>query len=269
MKLAITMAPEASAQAPIVLRGSFADQFRLAAQIGYDAVELHFPDPAELDLRDIRVACAANKVSVSSIGTGPAYLRDGLSLTSRDPGVRRRALARLQEFIRWAGELNSVVIIGLLKGEARDSESRDAYDDALTNSLAACMPLARECGVTVVLEAINRYESDVLNTIAECTRFIDLLGAEQLKLHIDTFHMNIEEDRISANIVRAGRHIGHVHIADSNRRYPGCGHYNFAETIAALRTAEYRGVLSVECLGLPTPDEAAREAYRFLSQATT
>jgi sugar phosphate isomerase/epimerase len=269
MKLEITLATEAPAQAPVVLRGGFADQIRLAAQIGYDAVELHLPDPDEVDLRDVREACAANKVSVSSIGTGPAYGRDRLALTSCDPDVRARALARLQAFIRFGGELNSLVIIGLIKGQVRDSESRDAYDGALTDALTACMPLARQCGVTLVMEAINRYESDVLNTIAECTRFIEQLGAEQLKLHIDTFHMNIEEDQICANIVAAGRHIGHVHVADSNRGYPGRGHYDFAETIAALRTVGYRGVLSVECLALPTPDEAARGAYKFLRQATT
>ena len=87
MKLAITAAKEAAARAPVVLRGDYAETIRQAAQIGYDAVELHLPDPAEVDLRGIGEACRAAGVSISSIGTGPAFLRDGLSLTSRDEAV--------------------------------------------------------------------------------------------------------------------------------------------------------------------------------------
>jgi sugar phosphate isomerase/epimerase len=129
------------------------------------------------------------------------------------------------------------------------------------------LPAARQGGVTLVLEALNRYESDYLNSIEECARFIERFDREHVKLHIDTFHMNIEEDHISRNILAAGRRIGHVHVADSNRGYPGSGHYNFAETIAALRRVGYQGALAVECLGLPTPEEAARGAYRFLHRA--
>jgi sugar phosphate isomerase/epimerase len=73
--------------------------------------------------------------------------------------------------------------------------------------------------------------------------------------------MNIEEDQIGQNIIAAGKHIGHVHLADSNRGYPGTGHYDFAETFAALQAAGYRGALAVECLALPTPEIAAQGAY--------
>ena len=174
-------------------------------------------------------------------------------------------MARLQAFVRFGGALNSVVIIGLIKGQVKDSQDRPTYERHLTEALDDCTSLASQCGVTLVLEAVNRYESDILNTIEDCVRFIEPF--ESLKLHIDTFHMNIEEDHIGANIVAAGRHIGHVHLADSNRAYPGRGHYDFGETIAALRSVGYRGALSVECLALPTPEEAARGAYRFLRRA--
>jgi sugar phosphate isomerase/epimerase len=76
--------------------------------------------------------------------------------------------------------------------------------------------------------------------------------------------MNIEEGQIGKNIVAAGRHIGHVHIADSNRGYPGTGHYDFAETIAALQAVGYQGALAVECLARPTPEAAAQGAYEAM-----
>ena len=178
-----------------------------------------------------------------------------------------RALARMQSFIRIAESLGSAVIIGLIKGRVRDSVDRSTYELHLAEALGDCLPAARQGGVTLVLEALNRYESDCLNTIEECVRFIERFHSEHLKLHIDTFHMNIEEDCIGGNILAAGRRIGHVHVSDSNRGYPGSGHYDFGETIAALRNVGYHGALSVECLGLPTPVEAARGAYRFLHRA--
>ncbi|MGB8479932.1 MAG: sugar phosphate isomerase/epimerase family protein [Acidobacteriaceae bacterium] len=261
MKLAVTMVKEAPAQAPLVLRGDYTDSIRKAAQIGYDAVELHVADPAEVDVREVRAACETTGVGMSSIGTGLALVRDGLSLTSREKAARGRAIARLQDFVRLAAEFGSVVIVGLMKGLVKESTNRTEYDRHLTEALDACLPVALESGVTLVLEAMNRYESDILNTIEECVCTIEQFDSENLKLHIDTYHMNIEEDRIGRNIVAAGKHIGHVHLADSHRGYPGTGHYNFAETIAALKAVGYQGALAVECLTRPTPEVAAQGAY--------
>jgi 5-keto-L-gluconate epimerase len=267
MKLAVTMVKEAAVQAPLVLRGDFRGAIQLAAQIGYDAVELHVPNPAEVDVHAIRSACNAYGVVVSSIGTGLAWVRDGLALTSPDEQVRQRALARLQDFVRLGKELDSVVIVGLMKGLVKESEGRSEYERYLTGALDACLTLARDSSVMLVLEAMNRYESDILNTIEECVRYIQRFDSAHLKLHIDTYHMNIEEDRIGRNIRTAREHIGHVHIADSNRGYPGLGHYNFAETIAALQTVGYKGALAVECVPKPTPEQAALGAYEFLRRA--
>jgi sugar phosphate isomerase/epimerase len=264
MKLAVTMVKEAAAQAPLVLRGNYADAIRQAAQIGYDAVELHVADPVEVEVRELREACDASDVTVSSIGTGLAQVRDGLTLTQRNQQVRQQALARLQKFVRLGSELGSVVIVGLIKGNVRDCVDRSSYERHLTDALNTCLDVARESGATLVLEAMNRYESDILNTMEECVQYIERFDSEHLKLHIDTYHMNIEEDRIGRNIVAAGTHIGHVHIADSNRGYPGLGHYNFSETIAALKSVGYSGALAVECLAKPTPEQAARGAYEFL-----
>ncbi len=264
MKLAITIAKEAAAQAPFVLRGGYAETIREAARIGYDAVELHAPDPLEVNVEEIRTACEACGVKVCSIGTGLAFVREGITLTSRDESNRLRAHTRLQSFIRLAESLGGVVIIGLIKGQVRDSEDRATYERHLTEALGDSAATARQCGVTLVIEAINRYECDFLNNIQECARFIERFDREHVKLHIDTFHMNIEEDDIGGNILAAGSRIGHVHVADSNRGYPGSGHYDFAETIYALREVGYHGALSVECLGLPTRAEAAWGALRFL-----
>jgi sugar phosphate isomerase/epimerase len=264
MKLAVTIVKEAAAQAPLVLRGNYTDSIRKAAQIGYDAVELHVADPAEVDVDEVRAAFDATGVGMSSIGTGLAFVREGLSLTSRDEEVRKRAIARLQGFLQLGAKFGSVVIVGLIKGLVKESKNRTEYERHLMEALDACLPMATASGVTLVLEAMNRYESDTLNTLEECVLTIERFDSERLKLHIDTYHMNIEEGQIGKNIVAAGRHIGHVHIADSNRGYPGTGHYDFAETIAALQTVGYQGALAVECLARPTPEAAAEGAYEAM-----
>jgi sugar phosphate isomerase/epimerase len=267
MKLAVTIVKEAVAQAPLLLRGDYTDSIRKAAQIGYDAVELHVADPAEVDVGEVRAACEAAGVGVCSIGTGLAYVREGQSLTSRHEEVRRRAIARLQSFLQLGAKFGSVVIVGLIKGQVKDSRDRIEYERHLSEALDTCLPVARDLGVTLVLEAMNRYESDVLNTMDECVRTIERFDSEYLKVHIDTYHMNIEEDQIGRNILAAGRRIGHVHLADSNRGYPGTGHFDFAECIAALKTAGYQGALAVECLPKPTPEVAARGAYEAMRAA--
>ena len=267
MKLAVTIVKDAGAQAPLVLRGEYTDSIRTAAQIGYDAVELHVHNPAEVDVAVVRGACEKVGIGICSIGTGLAFVREGLSLTSRDEQVRRRAIARLKGFIALGAEFGSVVIVGLMKGLVKDSNGSNEYDRHLKEALDECLPLAQDSGVTLVLEAMNRYESDTLNTIEECMRTIERFNSAHLKLHIDTYHMNIEEDQIGRNIIAAGKHIGHVHIADSNRSYPGTGHYDFAETLTALKTSDYQGALAVECLPTPTPDLAARGAYRAMRAA--
>jgi sugar phosphate isomerase/epimerase len=264
MKLAVTVVNEASQQAPFVLRGNYVQMLRDAARIGYDAVELHIAHPNEVSLLEIKQACREYKISVSSIGTGLSYLRDGITLTSNDETVRTEAINRIKDYILLAKELDCVVIIGLIRGIIKDNISYEVYMKHLMESLNETLQLAEESGVTLVLEAVNRYESDFLNTISDCTQFIEKFNTDKLKVHIDTFHMNMEEDDIVGNILKAGKQIGHVHIADSNRQYPGKGHYNFKETIEALKLVGYEGALSVECLSLPTPEDAAKGAYLFL-----
>ncbi|MDG5789041.1 sugar phosphate isomerase/epimerase [Evansella sp. AB-P1] len=264
MKLAITVVNEASQQAPFVLRGDYIEMIKDAAKIGYDAVELHLSDPNDINIPEIKKVCKELDISISSIGTGLAYVREGLSLTSNDMSVQKEAVNRMKDFIQLGKELECVVIIGLIKGLIKDNESYESYVSSLNNNLRECLQIAEMSGVTLVIEAVNRYEGDFLNTISECVDYIEQFNSEYLKVHIDTFHMNIEEDDIGKSIIQAGNRIGHVHIADSNRQYPGQAHYNFEETINALKKIDYKGALSAECLSLPTPEIAARETYNYI-----
>ena len=116
----------------------------------------------------------------------------------------------------------------------------------------------------MLLEPINRYETNVINTVEQGLEFIERTGLGSLKLLPDTFHMNIEERSLENSIRMAGDKLGSLHLADSNRWAPGMGHLDFKGVLSALQEIGYQGPLGVEVL--PEPDDltAARQAITHM-----
>ena len=114
------------------------------------------------------------------------------------------------------------------------------------------------------LEPINRYETTLINSVAQGLELIEAVGADNFGLLLDTFHMNIEEPTIEASLRAAGSHLFHFHVADSNRWYPGAGHMNFAHLLTVLHDIGYDGWVSGEFMPQPDGDAAAREAIAYL-----
>lgn len=106
--------------------------------------------------------------------------------------------------------------------------------------------IARESGISVYLEVLNRFEGYLLNTAAEGVRFVDEVGADNVKLTLDTFHMNIEEDSFGGAIRLAGNRLGHFHIGEANRRVPGKGRLPWAEIGEALKDINFTGDVVME-----------------------
>ena len=109
----------------------------------------------------------------------------------------------------------------------------------------------------LAFEVIDRFESDWLNTVDEGLKLLDSFGSDALSLHLDTFHMNIEEPDCAESIRKAGKRIGHVHVADSDRWYPGHAHYDFASTFSALKEVGYERAVALESFLYPDPETAA------------
>jgi sugar phosphate isomerase/epimerase len=127
-------------------------------------------------------------------------------------------------------------------------------------------PRARALESTLLLEPLNRYESNLFNTVAETLAFLDTLRTKNVKLLCDLFHMNLEEADIAAALRRAGPRLGHVHFADSNRRAIGLGHTDIAPIAAALKDIGYAGYVSAEVLPLPDAATAARQTMASFRQ---
>lgn len=265
-RLAITATEmEIRPTAPIVYRGPFEDTLPRIRALGYDGVEAHIHDSAGLDRVRLQRLLRENHLGLTSIGTGSAYGKEGLFLASPDGDIRRGAIERLNGHVDTAADYpDAVVIVGLIRGKIADCGDRGIYETNLLAALGECVAHAERREVTLVLEMVNRYESDCLHRVEEGLAFLERLPSPRLRLHLDTFHMNLEERDIPQAIRGAAGRIGHVHVADSDRWFPGHGHYDFGGTLAALREIGYNGALAAECLSCPDPDTAAEETIRNL-----
>lgn len=234
----------------------------MAAELGYDGVELAIRDPRTVDARAIERTLRDAGLITPAIGTGQAFLREGLSLSHPDEGERRRAIERIDAHIHFAARFGAAVIVGLLRG--RIVGDRAATASRLDGSLRAFLPAAEREKVPILIEPINRYETDFLVRIEDVLEIAERLGSPALGVLADTFHMNIEEASIEAALRRAGLRLRHVHAADSNRWAPGWGHLDFPSIVRTVREIGYGGFLSAEILPHPDPLAAARQTITYL-----
>ncbi len=106
--------------------------------------------------------------------------------------------------------------------------------------------IAQDCGVDYCLEVLNRFEGYLINTCAECKAFVEQVDVPSVKIMLDTFHMNIEEDSMTEAILLAGSRLGHFHVGENNRRVPGKGGFPWYEIGMALRAIGYQGNIVME-----------------------
>lgn len=262
MKLSLVLSIDETAFDAVAVQGSWQDGIRMAADLGYDGVELAVRDPGQVDAKAVARALRNARLHAPAIGTGQAYLKEGLSLTHDDEGIRTRAIERMEAHIRLAGQLGSMVIVGLLRG--RILGDRAATDARLDGALRRLLPIAEREHVAILFEPINRYETDYLGTIDDVLAVIARHGSPALGILADTFHMNIEEMSLEAALRLAGGRLRHIHAADSNRWAPGWGHLDFSSIVGTLREVGYKGYLSAEILPRPDPLGAARQAVTYL-----
>ena len=221
---------------------------------GYDGVELAITDPARLNPDTIKEALDSEGLRLLSITTGQAAALEGLSLTSPDEQIRHRTIERIEAHMDFAERFGAVVIVGSLRGADGDSE-------LLVETLRECARHAPK--VRLALEPLNRYESRLLNTVADALAVVEQVGAENLGILADTFHANIEERDIGQAFRAAADRLFHVHLADSNRFVPGYGHLDFKQVWDALDTIGYQQSLVLEPLPRPNAEALLEAAARF------
>lgn len=241
-----------------------------AAATGFEAVELFFAAPEEVDAVELHRLCKCAGVRVAAVGTGAGKVLRGLTLTSPDAGIRRQALEFVKSVIDFGAPFSAPAIIGSIQGfSARADRTRSL--ELLAEALCELAEDAARKGTVLFYEPLNRYETNLINRLGDTVAFFERHRIDNIRLLADLFHMNIEEESLGDAIRSFGQWIGHVHFADSNRRPVGFGHTEMGEVATALRQIGYGGYLSAETIPFPDSDTAAAQtmrAFRFITETT-
>jgi D-psicose/D-tagatose/L-ribulose 3-epimerase len=239
-----------------------ASTFAKAREAGFDGVEISLmagamPDVAThrrvLDEHGLQIAC--------STGLTPA-----LDVSSPDASVRRAGIAHLTAALEIAAALGSPVLGGVTYAPWMHFPDGDlgAYAERSAASLTEVARVADGLGLTVCLELLNRFETFLLNTVAQGLDFLELVDHPVMRLELDTFHMNIEEDDIVDAIRRVGAHLGHFQVAAGNRRAPQHASFDWDAIKVALDDVGYRGWVVFETFPNPAV-ETGRTTFAWRS----
>ncbi|TVT24314.1 sugar phosphate isomerase/epimerase [Amycolatopsis acidiphila] len=246
-----------------VLASPFSDSdcpaaFAKVAELGYDVIEVCVEDPRLLSAQALRDAAEEHGLAVGICGAFGAD-RD---LSAEDPGHRAAGLNYLRRCVELAAAVGSPHVAGPMyapTGQARllPPDERALQRTQAVESLRAAADHAGEHGIRLALEPLNRFETDLVNTVEQGLELCAATGRDNIGLLLDTFHQNIEEKDLGAAIRTAGERVFHFQVSENDRGTPGSGHIPWPEVFAALEDIGYRGQIVVESF-LPTIAEIAR-----------
>jgi sugar phosphate isomerase/epimerase len=259
----ISLVPEAKG-GPFVFWDDLEKSIAMAAALRFDAVEI-FPGSAEALDGNLEHLLRNHNLKLAAAGTGAGWVRHRLSLTDPDPIKRADAKTFVAGIIDAAARFGAPAIIGSMQGRVEPGASREEAFVWLVEALNELGAQAERLGTFLLYEPLNRYETNLVNRIADGVDLIGRLKTSGVKLLADLFHMNIEEQSLSSALRTGGAKIGHVHFVDSNRRPAGNGHLDFQPISAVLKEIGFSGYASAEALPWPSSEEAAKttiEAFR-------
>jgi D-psicose/D-tagatose/L-ribulose 3-epimerase len=225
--------------------------FQRAKDCGFDAVEISLVTGPDTDAAAIRSALDRTGLDV--------YCSMGLPLekdiTSSDAAVRHAGVEFLKRCVDVAARIGSPILGGLPYVPwlyfPKDGDMRP-YRERSAAAIREVAQAAEDAGLIITCEIINRFETYLFNTVTDGLDYLAMVDHPAVKLQLDTYHMNMEEDDLATAIVQAGSKIGHFHCADSNRKLPGGGHIGWHSVKQALDAVGYQGGLVIETF--PNPD---------------
>ncbi len=227
--------------------------FQEIKALGFDFVELLVPEPED-DLDLAETAHALGDAGLDVVLAARVNLQR--SIASEDPGNRQGGIDYLKRCIDVAGTLGAKIVGGPLYGEPMvfagrapncwsDDEIRRRAERTV-EGLAATAPIAAKAGCVLGLEALNRFETDIVSTTQQAIEVVDAVSDPGLGIVLDTFHMNMEDSSIPGAIRAAGHRVVHFQANENHRGFPGTGHLDWPAILAALSDIGYSGPVSLE-----------------------
>ncbi len=254
-----------------------------AKDIGYDIIEIAVEDRNLIDWSLMKQTARDLGLDITISGAFGAS-RD---ISSDQAEIRAEGLAYIVDCAEIAHEMGSPVFGGPLYsavGKTRlvSAELKAQERSWCLENLDKAARRAAELGVVLALEPLNRFETDMVNTMDQAISIVDEVGSDNLKILLDTFHANIEEKDIPAAIEKLGSRLVHVQANENDRGTPGTGHLDWVGIRRALDKIGYQGGLVIETFGAPSKelaraasiwrplansaDELAEEGFAFLKR---
>lgn len=251
---------------------------------GFDTVELPIEDPDHITPAKVKAALDRAGLVCGSICACMGPDRD----LRGTPAAQRTGLAYMKRLLDQMVELDCPSLIGPVYSSVGradavpDDEKKKQWATAVKNLKQLCQ-YAEKRGRTICLEPLNRFETDFINTADQALKMVKDVGSPALKIHLDTFHMNIEEKDQAKAIRKVGKLLGHFHACGSDRGTPGNDHIDWKPIVAALKGIRYKGDVVIESFTTdvkviakaaaiwrrmePTRDEIAVKGVKFLRKS--
>jgi D-psicose/D-tagatose/L-ribulose 3-epimerase len=214
------------------------------AAAGYDLIEIPALDPSRIDIDDTRERLAAHGLR-TSLTLGLTFDND---INSEDLALVDAGRATLMSALDITRGVGGEYLGGVIFS-AMNKYAGPTTDAARRNSVSVIKELAQEAArddIAIGLEFVNRYESNLLNTVRQTLDYMDEVGEDNVVVHADVYHMNIEENGFRDPLMLCGDRLGYVHIGESNRGYLGAGTIDFPEVFGALVDLGYDGTITFE-----------------------
>jgi D-psicose/D-tagatose/L-ribulose 3-epimerase len=214
---------------------------------GAQLVELAIVEPESVSVSKLKTALASSRLEQPVICGAFGAGRD----LRGSPSEVANAIHYVSELIEMADALGAKIVCGPMysrtgRSGAHTAEERESQFDQIALGLEKLCAKAEDSGIILALEPLNRFETDCINTIEQAVEMIDRVGSDALKIHIDTFHMNIEEADSGAAIRQYAGHIGHVHASASHRGLLGEDQVDWTGVLGALHNVGYEGDVVIE-----------------------
>jgi D-psicose/D-tagatose/L-ribulose 3-epimerase len=223
---------------------AFSALCRTMRELGFHGIELNMKRFGSIDLADLTAFLSQYGLALPAFASGLTAKEQGLSLSAEDEPIRNRSVdIGLKMIDHWA-DRSASIIFGIMKGASVQNIANARSQ--CRRSLDALVPHAQKRGVTLVLEATNRYEASVANSLEDSVSLIEAYGVDSVEILPDTFHMNIEEADMFESIEKFLPHFSSLHISDNNRYFPGFGAISFERIISHLRSLNYSGRIAIE-----------------------
>lgn len=218
------------------------------ARLGFDILEVGaapLPDYTPEQIKSLR-SCAQNNGIELTAGYGPTFDHN---MSSSDPSIVKNAIEWYKRLFDVMGQLDIHLIGGALYSYwPVNFDNADKPEDwkRSVEGMQILAPIAAQYDINMGMEVLNRFENHILNTAEEGVAFVKEVNEDNVKVMLDTFHMNIEETSISDAIRTAGSLLGHFHTGECNRKVPGKGRTPWREIGEALRDVGYDGTVVME-----------------------